>query len=206
MRFLLVLFVLVCFGASPAAALRLPEADRETVQQIEAYLNGVRTLKSRFLQATSAGGLAEGMLYISRPGKLRFVYDEAPFKLVADGTWLIYEDSELEQISYLPLESTPAAVLVRDRLMLDGEDLKLIAFSRRRGLIVLTLVQTDHPESGEVTLVFNAAPIALRQWEIVDAQGTRTVVTLDKTETGIALDDDLFRYKDPRHGPNLTDD
>ncbi len=198
MRFLLVLLVLICAGPPPAAALRLPAGDRQLVAEIEGYLNGITTLKSDFVQATSAGGYAEGTLYLWRPGRLRFEYDAAPFLLVADGTWLIYHDTELEQISYLPLGSTPAAILVDDGLSLTGDAVKVTGLQRGKGLIALSLVQTAHPEAGEVTLILNETPLELRQWEIVDAQGTRTVVTLNRPQVGVALDEDLFEFHDPR--------
>ena len=197
------LFVSILLFASllavPAHALWLPEADQKTVGQIETYLNSIKTLKSHFLQATSQGGFTEGTLYISRPGKLRFIYDNAPFQLIADGTWLIYEDTELDQVSYLPLDSTPAAVLVDDKIKLDGDKLKLTSFNRKRGLLVVGLVQTGNPDAGAVSLVFNENPIFLRQWEIVDPQGLHTVVTLENPQTGIEIDDKLFKYKDKRH-------
>ncbi len=197
----LILFCLLCtLFAAPARAIWLPDGDRKLVADIEAYLNGIETLKADFVQATSAGGYAEGTLYLWRPGRLRFEYDSAPFLLVADGTWLVYQDKELEQISYIPLDSTPAAILVGDNLKLDGDAAEITGLRRGRGLVGLTLVQTEHPEAGELTLILNENPLELRQWEIVDAQGMRTVVTLNRPQVGVTLDRALFVFKDPRRG------
>ncbi|GAB6052699.1 outer membrane lipoprotein carrier protein LolA [Magnetospira thiophila] len=201
MRVLLIL-LLVCF-AVPVGAVeaRVFTAEEQVMlKKVEGYLNSVKTLQSRFIQATSQGGYTEGTLYLSRPGKLRFEYDPpAPFLLVANGTWLIYEDKELDQISYLPLGSTPAALLVSENLVINGDEVQAIDLVRDKGLVAVTLVQTDNPENGQLTLIFNEKPMVLRQWEIIDAQGTQTVLTLNKTRTGLTLDKELFVYHDPRH-------
>ena len=92
--------LLVAADASPSG---LSVDEKITVKRVEKYLNELFTLKSRFLQATSTGNYTEGTLYLSRPGKMRIEYDPpAQLLIVADGTWLIYNDIELDQITHLP--------------------------------------------------------------------------------------------------------
>ncbi|WP_065814734.1 outer membrane lipoprotein carrier protein LolA [Magnetospira sp. QH-2] len=209
MRLILILLMLVIALPAEAEEKHVFSADEQsTLKKVQHYLNSIKTLQSRFIQATSAGGYAEGTLYLSRPGKLRFEYDPpAPFLLVADGTWLIYEDKELEQISYLLLDSTPAALLVSDDLDFNGDKVTVEKLVKDKGLLAVTFTQKENPENGQVTMILNEKPLILRQWEVLDAQGTRTMVTLNKTRTGMPLDKMLFRYKDPRHqgGINLLD-
>ena len=107
-----VVVLLAMPGAGTAAAPEpapLSAGEQALVGRIEAYFNGVRTMRARFLQSASTGQVAEGTVALQRPGRMRIEYDPpVPVLIVADGTWLIYHDRGLNQISYLPLGSTPA--------------------------------------------------------------------------------------------------
>jgi outer membrane lipoprotein-sorting protein len=47
--------------------------------------------------------------------------------------------------------------------------------------------------NGNLTLVFTAPVLELRQWTIVDAQGLSTTVSLRDVQTGVTLDPALFK-------------
>lgn len=183
-----------------AAAKRvaLSAQDKADVARAEDYLNGVTTLKARFLQISGNGNQAEGTAYLSRPGKMRLQYDPpSPMLVVADGTFLIVHDKELGEPSYIPLGSTPAGVLVRENVRLIGKDVTVTRVIRLPGVLNVSLVETDEPDAGELTLVFSESPFALRQWRVVDAQGTTTTVSLYESQTGLKLDPKLFEFKNP---------
>jgi outer membrane lipoprotein-sorting protein len=203
--------LLAASGAAMAAALSpawaapkkavLSAQDRADIQRAEDYLNSVTTLKARFLQISGNGNQAEGTAYLSRPGRMRLQYDPpSPMLVVADGTFLIVHDKELGEPSYIPLGSTPAGVLVRENVRLDGKDLTVTRVVRLPGVLNISLVETDEPGQGELTLVFSESPFALRQWRVVDAQGTTTTVSLYESQTGLRLDPKLFEFKDPNFG------
>ena len=46
-------------------------------------------------------------------------------------------------------------------------------------------------------------PIELRHWTVVDSQGYATHVLLEQVETDVALDGDLFVFRDPQFYPEL---
>ena len=194
--FAVVLLTLSLAGKAPAevAPLALKGADKSDVLRVQKYLNGLITLKSRFLQASSTGNFAEGTFYLSRPGKMRIEYDPpVQFLIVADGTWLIYHDKELEQMTHLPLGSTPAAIIVDEKMSLFGDDPKVTRIERGPGVIAVTLVSND--DEGSITLVFGDRPLVLKKWIVIDAQGVRTSVSLLSSQIGVALDDKLFKVK-----------
>jgi outer membrane lipoprotein-sorting protein len=191
------------FGIAEAAArpqaASLTREDRAEISRIERYLNGMTTLKARFVQVSSNGQSAEGSLYISRPGKLRIEYDPPmPVLIVTDGTFLIYYDKELEQVSHIPLNSTPASILTRPDISLTGGDLILTGFESQGETLRATLVQASDPYSGRVTLIFDKDPLALSKWTVVDAQGIETDVSLLAAQVDVSLDPNLFRFRDPR--------
>lgn len=187
----------------PVAAAQAAEAPRPMVLSpdekilvgtIEDYLNGITTLESRFVQITARGNATRGKFYLKRPGRMRFEYDEpTPYLLVSDGTWFIYVDKELEQVTYLPLGKTPANLLLRENFSFtDG--LVLIGLERAGGRIQAVVVDAEAPDAGEVTLTFNANPLTLRSWTVRDPQGQRIQVTLTEAQYGVQLDPELFRY------------
>ncbi len=192
------------FGIAQAAP-QLSERDKTDVAAAEAYLNGFSNLKARFLQITDDGGQAEGTAYLSRPGHLRLQYDPpTQLLLVADGTFLIVEDRRYENPSYIPLDSTPAGVLVRDKIKLINGDLSITRVQHQPGVIAISLTDSKDSGQGELTLVFAEKPFQLKQWRIVDAQNQTTTVSLFDVQTGITLDQKLFVYKNTLSNKGLN--
>ena len=186
---------------APARRTPLTAQDHADVKAAEDYLNGITTLKSRFLQISDNGAQAEGTAYLNRPGKLRLQYDPpSPLLVVADGTFLIVEDKSFDNPSYIPLGSTPAGVLVREGVALDQGDLAVTKVSHQPGVIGITVIEADDAASGSITLIFSERPFQLRQWRVVDAQGQTTSVSLYDVTTGISLDSKLFEYQNPNFG------
>jgi len=179
-------------NAAPIKPAALTPQDQADVARVEQYMGSIHTLQGRFQQYTSDGGTADGKIYLSRPGKMRFEY--APpnkLQIIANGDYVAYDDRELNQVSFAPLESTPAWFLLRSSLKLSG-DVTITKIERGGGVLRITVVETSSPDSGSITLVFTDQPLMLRQWAIVDPQGRTTTVALADTETGIPLSSDLF--------------
>lgn len=187
-------------AAAPAAADLKPHA--EDIARIEDYLNSLHTLEAHIVQHTSQGGVAEGTLYLSRPGRLRVEYDPpVPVLIVSDGEWVHYYDAELQQVNRIHLSETPAAVLVQEKFDLGGT-LEILDFRRGKSTLRITLAVRDEPEAGQLTLVFSDKPLALKQWQVVDAQGVETTVTLYESERGVLLPPMMFEFRDPTKRPS----
>jgi outer membrane lipoprotein-sorting protein len=186
-------------AAAAPAAIDLSNAERADLARVEAYLNGVKSIRARFMQISSTGELAEGDFYLLRPGPMRIEYrPPVPVLIVADGTWLIYYERELGQVSYIPLDSTPAGILVADKISLLDDAVTVTGFERDSSTVRVTLVRTESPEEGSLTLVFNDKPMALKKWTVVDAQGIVTNVSLVDASYDVPLDPNLFRFKNPK--------
>jgi outer membrane lipoprotein-sorting protein len=199
----LLAFLLGVFAALPAGAVvRDPVSARaEDVARVEEYLNGLRSLRADFVQINPDGGTATGKLYYDRPDKMRLDYDPpSRILIVANGWNLVYHDRRLKQVSHLLTGSTPLGFLLDEEIELGG-DVTVTALDEVDGELRVTLVQTDEPDQGSITLVFGEQPMQLRRWTVVDAQGLPTHVVLDGIETGVALDDELFVFHNPRFDP-----
>lgn len=170
-------------------------ADTEALKRAEAYLNGITTLKSRFVQVNPDGGNYDGDLYISRPGRMRLVYDPpTPMLMVADGKFLIYVDTQMNDASHLDLNETPAGLILKENLSFTDPAVKLLDVTRGPGTLEITAAMARDPGAGKLTLVFSEAPFELRQWRVLDAQNKEVIVTLENAQKGVALDRALFRY------------
>ena len=167
----------------PAAGARglanLSQQDRADIARIEQYLNKIRTLKARFLQVSSNGDFSEGALYFSKPGKMRLDYDDPnPMVIVADGSNIGFYDKELDQVSYLDLEATQAAVLLKENISFAADDILVTAFERGPGVLRLTIIKGSDPLEGNITLIFSDKPLSLKKWTVTDAQGIITNLSL----------------------------
>jgi len=183
----------------PAA---LTPQDRADIARVETYLNGVRTLHSRFMQVAPNGGTSEGQAWLQRPGRLRFEYDPpSPFLLVGGNGLLVFHDSQLKQTSNIPLSSTPLGLLLQDNLRLSGE-VTVSGIARAPGQLQVSLFRTKSPADGTLTLIFADAPLALRQWTVLDAQRQETRITLYNVELGGTFNQKLFEFIDPKFFQN----
>lgn len=200
-RTLLALPLLLLPVAARAQALALTAQDRADLARIQTYLDGLRTLKARFLQVGSNGATAGGTAWLQRPGRMRFAYDPpTPLLLVANYGLVVFHDSQLNQTSNIPLSSTPLGILLADHVTLSG-DVTVTAIAREPGQIQVTLVRTSSPGDGSLTLVFADSPLALKQWAVVDGQRQETRVSLFDVELGGNFDQSLFNVAAPEFQP-----
>lgn len=181
--------------AGPPVAAALTPQDTADLQRIAAYLNSIHTMYARF-QQTSGGAIANGQMWMARPGRMRFEYDlPSPILLLADRFYVYYVDKELAQMSKVGLKSTPAWLLLRDPITFS--DLIVTRFERGANTLRVTVVEQNEPDIGSLTMTFSDRPLALRQWSIVDQQRKTITVSLSNEQFGIALDPQLFVYQDP---------
>lgn len=174
-------------------------AAAEDLRRIEDYLNAFDTVEARFRQSSSNGEVAEGDLYLSRPGRLRIEYSPpVPVIMISNGTILMYYDRELDQFSHVPLSLSPASILLEEAIDFHGDTIDIVRLDRSDGMLWLTVVRHEDPQEGTVTLIFDDAPLALREWIITDAQGIRTRVSLIDARFDTALDPQLFELFNPR--------
>jgi outer membrane lipoprotein-sorting protein len=190
-------------AAAPARP-ALSAADQQAVARVAAYLDAIHTLKTRFLQVSANGSTANGTAWLQRPGEMRFQYDPpSPLLLQAGRGWLIYVDKSLPQTSAFQLSDTPLGILLAPRITLTG-DVTVTRVAQQTGEIDVTLVRTDSPNQGSLTLIFSTDPLTLREWSLMDQQGNETRVSLFNVELGGTFDPQLFAFQDPRLQKSLN--
>ena len=165
-------------------------------------LRAISTMRADFVQADPRGNRVKGVLTLKRPGRIRFQYEKGvPMLIVSDGAALTFIDYQVRQVQRWPIKNSPLGALLdpnRD-VMQYG---KLVA-SSNSNVVSVEVRDRKHPEYGVITMVFIRKPgapggLELSSWATLDAQNTRTIVTLTNQQYGIAVPDSTFRFNDPR--------
>ncbi|HUT50782.1 MAG TPA: outer membrane lipoprotein carrier protein LolA [Alphaproteobacteria bacterium] len=180
--------------AGNAAA--LTAADRKVVARVEAYLNAIRTLTARFIQAEPNGWIAEGALYLQRPGKMRIEY--APphrFLMVTTGRMLIVYNGKTDATMHLPVSASPAAFLLGDRVDFTREA-EVRRVERRPNAYVISVSQRGGGRAS-LRLVFRRKPFGIKEWTVVDARQKKTRVVLLDPRIGHPIDPVKFLFAKP---------
>ncbi len=163
---------------------------------VESYLNNIKNLTADFRQITSQGAVNTGKFYLSRPGKMRVRYDTDPaIVIVVNGPVLSYYDVELEEISNLRTNTTPASFLTRKNISFSARDIDLLEVEKERNLIKVTLAKKNNRESGKFSIVFNLNPVSFLQMEVRNDLDDVVNVSLKNLDLVTDIDDDLFILK-----------
>ena len=189
-QILLFIALNIALLAPASATQRTPE-----VQQAERYLQKLKTAKARFVQTPSNGPQLTGDFYLSRPGRLRFEYDD-PLNdyIVADGTFIYFYDGDINEQSNAPIGQTLADFILRPNIRLTNEDLNIERIMHVDNLVQITINQSHDPDAGSITLGFEKEPFKLKKWRVVDAMGSVTEIELFDIETGMKLPKSLFAF------------
>lgn len=166
------------------------------VVRLQAYLNNLKTVAATFKQVNAQGHRSTGRFYLWRPGLMRLEYDPPSQELIiADGTYITHIQLDLNEVSSVAIDSTPAAILLADHIRLD-KDITILGLSHHQGRVMITLARTEEEGEGDLTLVFNAEPLILLEWMVKDTNGRVTHVVLDNIKEGVKLPKELFKIKE----------
>jgi outer membrane lipoprotein-sorting protein len=166
---------------------------RLLVDKVSGYLSGIRFLIGNFVQVAPDGSKTKGELYLQKPGRVRFAYDDpSPIELIADGQSLVVRDRKLATQDLYPLGQTPLRFLLADRVDLLKDTNVIGVYSDA----VFTTVVIEEKSLGGVhrlMLMFAAQDLTLRQWTITDPQGYDTTVAVYNLDTSKRPDPSLFK-------------
>jgi outer membrane lipoprotein-sorting protein len=187
----------------PAPAVKpakLSTQDKADIARIETYLNELKSVGANFTQVNDMGEFRHGKIAIQRPGKMRVTYDP-PQKdfIVADGEYVHIWDDGMQQQTNMPVGSSIAELILRDPIKLSG-DVTITRFERFPLKLELTVVSTQDPGDGQLTLIFEDKPLQLRQWRVLDAQGRTTGVNLENAREGVTFASNTFDFIPPNFG------
>lgn|SRR5512134_1755507 len=171
-------------------------ARTQGITQANQALNAFTRLQGRFVQTSPGGGRASGMFYMQRPGRLRFQYDPpATLLIVADGSVVAMRDTELRTTERTPIRSTPLSLILGQTINLE-RDARILRVSRAGPWLLITARDRGGQTDGQITLQFYGPNLELRSWDVIDATGARTRITLSDLTQPASFDRSLFRLED----------
>ncbi len=168
--------------------------DNALVDRAEKYLNGITGLTGNFVQ-TSGTRVDKGTFSMLRPGRVRLDYDKMPVQLIADGKDLYFFDKSLDQITTVPLTSTPAGILIRKNINLKNADIRVVETKSDDKTFSLKMNLRGQEGLGNMTVVFDAKPVKLNSWSVVDATGAKTDVAFNDLKTKTSFGKNYFQIQ-----------
>lgn len=176
-----------CWGANAAV-------DNKLVNQAEKYLNSVTGLTGDFVQ-TANGRSERGTFSMLRPGRVRLDYDNMPVQLIADGQDLYFFDKSLDQITTVPITSTPAGILIRKNIDLKNADINVIETNDYGNTFVIRMNLRGQEGLGNMAVQFDKSPVRLNSWTVVDATGATTDVVFHGLKAKSKFDKNYFQIQ-----------
>jgi outer membrane lipoprotein-sorting protein len=184
-------------GAAPIAP-HFSEAEKADLKRISAYLNTIQSVQGRFTQVDANGKTEKGTFYLKKPGRVRFEYEKPnPNLIIADGTTVAVENGALKTTDRYPLTNSPLRLLLSEDIDL-ASDSHIVALKREQGALSVTAREATAVATGSITLTFadSGGSLELRQWDVVDAQGARTLVVLNEMHPVADIPARLFVIED----------
>ncbi len=168
-------------------------AEQLSLAEISDYLNSISTVKTDFTQINDDGSISSGILYIRRPGRMRFEYNppEQALVIAAASAVVIIDKKSNEPPETYPLNQTPLSLILGRNIDLTRANMVENATFDGTSTNVKAR-DPDRPENGFIELSFTDTPTELRQWTIFDGGGGQTTVILGAFESGMNLPNTLF--------------
>jgi len=212
-------FVAAMLVASPTLALDLSAADQASLTRIDNYLNSLNSLQADFQQlqpsvnSADKSSIAEGVLYLARPGRLRVDYTKgASLQIISDGTYLVYRDLAADESSSMRLSDTALSALVKKDVNL-ARDFKVVGFVRSAaagagaggassnpsakssGATISVSVMPRAEENRDMLILFfkdSAQNPELLGWSLRNAEGETATLNFRNLQPNAPLKPDLF--------------
>jgi outer membrane lipoprotein-sorting protein len=181
-------------GKSGAASGALNPEQRAIIDRVNNYLSGVSVLSGKFVQVGPDGGRTQGNFYISKPGKVRFEYDDpSPIELIADGQSVVVRDRKLATQDLYPLSQTPLRFLLADKVDLMKDSSLTAVYADDVFITVVVEEKNGVVGTSRLMMMFAAKDMQLKQWTVTDPQGYDTTVAVYNLDNNRRPDPAMFR-------------
>jgi outer membrane lipoprotein-sorting protein len=169
------------------------------INKIENFLNNIKNLTCRFIQ-NSNDNVVEGKFYLSRngesSGKMRIEYLAEPKVLiVVNGAILSYHDIELDEISRLSTNTTPASFLTRPNISFSAKDVEITNITKNNDEIKVSVMKKNRKEAGEFSLIFKLNPFEFVRMEVKNDLEQTISIQLKNIDFQSKISDKLFIIK-----------
>lgn len=187
-------------GKAAGSSGSLSPEQRAIVERVNNYLSGVQTLTGKFVQVGPDGGRTQGEFYISKPGRVRFEYDDpSPIELIADGSSVVVRDRRLATQDVYPLSQTPLRFLLADHVDLAKDTHLISVYADDTFVTVVVEEKNGIVGTSRLMIMFSAKDMQLKQWTVTDPQGYDTTVAVYNLDTSKRPDPSMFKIDYTRY-------
>ena len=157
---------------------------------IQEYLLDIKTLQANFTQINDTGEIMTGKLFLKKPGKIRFSYDNPHnLQIVSKQQALLIFDPKSSGSGPLtyPLSSTPLGFLLKndvDALINEGSE----GFEIDDKMFI----KIQNPRY-RVSIAFKKKPMSLVGWEFENQIGEIISISLDNIKTNDFISNEIFK-------------
>lgn len=181
------------FSSSRPAA-NLDKEQKAQLEKINSYFNSVTNLSGKFVQVGPDGNKTAGDFYMSKPGKVRFEYnDPSPIELISDGDAVAVRDRKLATQDIYPLSQTPLRFLLSDKLDLMKDANVVNVYSDDLFMTVVIEEKSVVAGTNRLMIMFGTKDHQLKQWTVTDPQGYDTTVAVSNLDSTKKPDPKLFK-------------
>ena len=182
------------FTSAPQTRRSFDRDQRQQLEKINTYFNSITNLTGKFVQVGPDGSKTQGDFYMSKPGKVRFEYDEpSPIELIADGDAVAVRDRKLATQDIYPLSQTPLRFLLSDKIDLLKDTNVINVFSDELFITVVIEEKSLVAGTNRLMIMFGAKDHQLKQWTVTDPQGYDTTVAVSQLDSSKKPDPRLFK-------------
>jgi outer membrane lipoprotein-sorting protein len=164
--------------------------------ELSNYFNRLNTFQANFRQFADDGSVANGTLFIKKPGRLRIDYDKPEDLLIlaSGGQLAIFDPKGAPEPTSFPLRVTPFALLLAKQLNLVDSS-NILSHEYTQGETSLSLFDPEHPERGHIELIFSGNTPSLDRWVMHDESGSITLMSIEQYRENISLNEMQFNIQ-----------
>jgi outer membrane lipoprotein-sorting protein len=181
-------------GRPSSTSAPLSAEQRGIIERVNTYLSNMQVLSGKFVQVGPDGRRTQGEFYISKPGRVRFEYDNpSPIELIADGQSVVVRDRNLATQDVYPLSQTPLRFLLADHVDLMKDTSLVAVYADDVFVTVVVEEKNGIVGTSRLMIMFSAKDMQLKQWTVTDPQGYDTTVAVYDLNTTQRPDPSMFK-------------
>lgn len=193
------------FAALPTHAADFSKQDRKKIEQVEGYLNDLKTFAARFEQNVAGMQPSTGVFYFKRPGRFLWQYETPDsVKLVSNGGLIYFHDDSNNQTNQVPREGI-ADFLTREEINLRDGQFKVEHLNDSNGLLHVA-VRLKDDAAGDIgntlSLTFLKDPLQLRQITTTNQFDQPVEVLFYNIRENADLKNAIFEFTPPQYREN----
>ena len=165
-------------------------SENQVLKRIQQYLVNMRTLQADFSQLNDTGDVMTGNLFLKKPGKIRFSYDQPHnLQIVSKQRAILIFDpkgSGSAPLTY-PLSSTPLGFLIGNEFAaLMNEHSETFELDDK------IFIKIQNPQY-RLSIEFKKKPVSLVGWEFENKMGEIVSISLNNIKTNDYMSDEIFK-------------